>query len=142
MMLPYTTGLMRTNKFDAECAALADQHYSRQHVGSPQFMPPGRTMILRDAEGSVVFGWLYQQQRDDGQEGYNCTIFRNTGTRLSSEIIREAEAEVWDVWGRARLFTYIDERKVSANPGYCFKKAGWTVCGKSKSGKLLLEKYP
>lgn len=145
MMLPYTTGLMRTNKFDAECAALADQHYSRRKssIGSPQFMPPGKTMILRDAEGQIVFGWLHQQNRDDGQEGYNCSIFRNTSTRLSSEIIQEAEAIAWETWGPARLFTYVDRKNVKGNPGYCFKKAGWTVCGESKSRKLLLlEKHP
>ncbi len=141
MMLPFTMGLMRTTKFDPECVVLADKHYSRQSHGSPQFMPPGRTLILRNSEGTVVFGWLHQMQCDDGQDGYNCTIFRNESARRSSEIILEAEQMVYAQWGLARLFTYIHASSVkSCNPGFCFKMAGWQLCGQSKSGKLLLEK--
>jgi hypothetical protein len=134
--------LYKTTKFDSACAALADKHYSRQTHGSNQFMPPGRTLVLRDEAGSVVFGWLHQQKRDDGQAGYNCTIFRNESERLSSEIILEAEEIVRELWGPSRLFTYVDGKRVrSGNPGYCFKQAGWSLCGKSqKRGKLLFEK--
>ena len=33
-------------KFDPRAAALADRHYSRRKIGSPQFMPPGETLVL------------------------------------------------------------------------------------------------
>lgn len=36
----------KTIKFDPRCASLADRHYSRRTVGSPQFMPPGETVVL------------------------------------------------------------------------------------------------
>lgn len=55
MLLPFDDGLTRTIKFDAECAALADRHYSRQTKGSPQFAPPGETLILRDNSCSILF---------------------------------------------------------------------------------------
>jgi hypothetical protein len=28
----------------------------------------------------------------------------------------------------------------SANPGYCFLKAGWRQCGWTQGGKLILER--
>jgi len=135
-MLKFTDGLIRVNKFDPESAALADRHYSRQTVGSNQFMPPGRTMVLRNAEGTIVFGWLSQDKRDDHQIGYNCSIFRNESDRLSSDVILEAERAVAEAWGANRLFTYVDpsalrpaahkyrKRKM---PGRCFIAAGWKL---------------
>ena len=34
-----------------------------------------------------------------------------------------------------------ESRKIrSTNPGYCFIKAGWRKCGRTKSGKMILEK--
>lgn len=149
MLLPFNEGLTRTKKCDPECARLADSHYSRQKVGSHQFMPPGRTIVLRDNEGTVVFGWLWQEKRDDGQEGYNCSIFRNESIRRASDVILEAERFAIKEWGPNRMFTYIDPKKVkkSRTPGRCFLKAGWRYVldssGKkyrSPNGLLLLEK--
>lgn len=143
LILPFTDGLVRTIKFDPECAAMADRHYSRQSIGSNQFAPPGETIILRNCEGSVLFVWCRQlQERADGQEGANCTIFRNESSRRSSEIILEAEEFAVERWGHIRAFTYIDSTKVkSRNAGYCFKVAGWRRIGQSGNGKSLLEKY-
>ena len=142
MLLPFSAGLIQTGKFDPECAALADRHYSRQKVGSPQFAPPGETIILRNAQGSVLFVWNRQlQERADHQEGANCTIFRNESERRSSDIILEAERFALARWGAIRGFTYVDKRAVrSPNPGWCFIAAGWRRAGESASGKLLLEK--
>jgi hypothetical protein len=140
--LNFTNELVRVGKFDAESCQLADKHYSRQKPGTNQFMPPGKTMILRSAAGDVVFGWLWQQKRDDGQTGYNCSIFRNESQRLSSEIILEAERKVVIEWGANRGFTYIDPESISnkRNPGYCFKVAGWEFVKETASGLHLLEK--
>jgi hypothetical protein len=136
MMLPFTDGLVRVGKGDYETALLSDRHYSRQKIGSPQFMPPGRTMVLRNSEGTVVFGWLWQDGRDDRQRGINCSIFRNESEKLSSHVILEAERAVVDEWGGQRLFTYIDPAKLHTvkrrgremcpwPPGRCFQSAGW-----------------
>lgn len=143
MLLPFTAGLTKTTKFDAECAALADRHYSRRKHGSPQFMPPGRTLVLRDSAGACVFAWVWQRPefRDDHQLGYNCSIFRNESPRLSSEIILEAEQLAFAEWGLHRVFTYVDSRRIrSTNPGCCFKAAGWELVGRTASGKHLLAK--
>ena len=145
MLLPLTDGLVRTWAADPECARLADRHYSRGRVGHPQFTPSGRKLILRDTSGLIVFAWLYPElhYRADGQAGYNNTLFRNESARRSSAIILEAERAAVDRWGPNRAYTYIDARKVkSANPGYCFKCAGWRHVGYSKDQRLhLLEKW-
>jgi hypothetical protein len=74
----------------------------------------------------------------------NCAIFRNEGQRLSSDLILAAEEMAWRRWPGERLFTYVWDAKVkSVNPGYCFKMAGWTSCGRNKDGRLtILEKWP
>lgn len=132
MLLPFTEGLVRVGKFDAESAMFSDNHYSRQTPGSPQFMPPGKTLVLRNWVGSVLFGWLWQEIRDDGQRGYNCCIFRNESPRLASEIILEAEEFAFKEWGPNRLFTYIDPtqtrpiyRRSERCVGWSWRKAGW-----------------
>jgi hypothetical protein len=143
MLLPFTDGLMKTTPFDDECRQLADRHYSRRSVGARQFAYNGRKLVLRDAAGLVLFVWMYPDAalRMDGQTGYNNTIFRNESSRLSSEIILEAEQHAVRRWGPNRAYTYIDPTQIkSANPGHCFKCAGWRFVRYSADGKHLLEK--
>jgi len=61
----------------------------------------------------------------------------------SSDLIRQAVAIVVCQWGTDRCYTLVDPAKVrSANPGFCFKSAGWTNAGHSKGGKVILEIFP
>jgi len=92
--------------------------------------------VLRDSQGLVVFGWLWQEKRDDGQQGYNCSIFRNESDRRSSEIILEAEKAAFKAWGPRRLFTYVDGSQLRGQAGKyrkpkvigkCFLAAGWKM---------------
>lgn len=143
MLIPFTDGLIRTTHFDQECRALADRHYSRRTVGARQFAYSGRKLVLRNAEGTVLFVWMFPDEtlRMDGQVGYNCAMFRNESERRSSEIILEAEGMAVNKWGPNRMYTYVDASKIrSRNPGCCFLKAGWVRVGLSKGGKVLLEK--
>lgn len=151
MLLPLTDGLIVTTPFDHECALLADRHYSRRTVGARQFAYAGRKLVLRDHAGLVLFVWMFPNPalRMDGQVGYNNAVFRNESARQSSDIILEAEQRAVGKWGPNRAYTYIDPRKIkSANPGYCFKQAGWTNVRRadgslwlSADGKHLLEKF-
>ena len=156
MLLPFDEGLVRTNHFDSEMSALADRHYSRRTIGARQFLYSGRKLVLRNAEGTVLFGWLYPDptMRMDHQRGYNCAIFRNESGRRSSEIILEAEAAAFAKWCPNRLYTYIDPAKTATIKrrgvrvvGFCYLKAGWKPLvhknGKphiSQSGQHLLVK--
>ena len=143
MILPFTDGLIKTTHFDQEMRLLADRHYSRRTVGARQFCYSGRKLVLRNSEGTVLWVWMYPDpaMRMDHQTGYNCAIFRNESNRRSSDIILEAERMAFEKWGPNRMYTYVDPSKIrSANPGYCYKVAGWKFAGYSKSGQHLLVK--
>lgn len=143
-LLPMFEGLVKTTHFDDEMRQLADRHYSRRTVGAKQFAYSGRKLVLRDVDGLVLWVWMFPDptMRMDGQTGYNNAIFRNESTRLSSDIILEAEQHAIARWGPNRMYTYIDPTKIkSANPGYCFKVAGWRFLRLSAEGKHLLVKY-
>ena len=130
-LLPDTGAWRRATKFDARGAALADRHYSRRTIGSPQFMPPGRTLVLITPEGNAVWGthWPDAALTHDGLDCWRCSIFRNEGPLLSSTLILEAMQRTADTWpGRPRdgWLTFVARNKVrSTNPGYCFLMAGW-----------------
>lgn len=138
----------RVKKFDPRAAALADRHYSRRTIGSPQFMPPGQTIVLY-MEGAV-FGW-WRPDPSSGivamnkLDGWTCTIFRNESVQLSSALILDAELALVHHatdCGPDGMLSYVWDSKIaSSNPGYCFKCAGWNRIGKSADGrKTLLHK--
>jgi hypothetical protein len=138
---------VRVGKFDRASALLADRHYSRRKVGSPQFMPPGQTIILRTMLDDAVFGWWRPDPASgivamNKLDGWTCTIFRNESRLRSSDLVLEAEKAIHLFGyncGPDGLLTYVWDKKVaSANPGYCFKMAGWKTAGRSADGKKTL----
>ncbi len=151
-MMPWASAgyWVRVPKFDPNAVQLADRHYSRRKVGSGQFMPPGQTIVLLGIDGRAVFGWWRPDpasglQAMNGLDGWTCSIFRNEGNRLSSELILEAERTLRDSGygcGPDGMLTYVWDDKVrSSNPGYCFRMAGWHRAGRSADGrKTLLRK--
>ncbi len=121
---------------------IVDRHYSRVKIGADRFMGPGQRLIMIEPTGEWLFAWRKCKYRLDNQEGWECSVFRNESEYISSEIIRWAEEKLLEDHGPTRVFTYVNPDKVkSPNPGYCFKKAGWKSCGKSKKGLLILEKW-
>ena len=138
-------------KFDVAACELADRHYSRRKPGSGQFMPPGQTLVLLTFDRRAVFGWWRPDPRTglkamNGLDGWTCTIFRNEGEHLSSHLILDAEdalAAQGLGCGPDGLLTYVwDARIASANPGYCFKQAGWKTAGRSADGRKTLLRKP
>jgi hypothetical protein len=73
---------------------------------------------------------------------WTCTIFSNETDVKSSLLILLAELELVRLdrgCGPDGMLTYVWDSKVeSANPGYCFKMAGWTVRGRSADDKKTL----
>jgi len=142
----------QVGKFDPRTAALADRHYNRRKVGSPQFMPPGQTLILLSHDEAAVFGWWRPHPDSgipaiNGLDGWTCTIFRNESDVLSSRLILDAEQALYQTGrdiGPDGLLTYVwDSRIRSVNPGSCFKHAGWSIRGRSADNrKTLLWKEP
>jgi hypothetical protein len=124
----------RVTKFDKRAVALADGHYSRRSPGSPQFMPPGQTIVLY--RPGAVFGWWRPDPASglramNNLDGWTCTIFRNISGTLSSSLILLAELSLRKCandCGPDGMLTYVWDKKVSSeNKGYCFKRAGWRV---------------
>ena len=118
-------------KAERDAVLLADRHYSRRKVGTPQFMPPGQTLVL--LAPAAVFGWWRPDPgcgipSMNGLDGWTCTIFRNESGALSSDLILEAEGMLLADGrgcGPDGMLTYVWDSKVrSANPGCCFKFAG------------------
>jgi hypothetical protein len=132
---------------DPRARALYSRHYSARHYRDGRkpalFVGPGEKLVLLTQDCSALFVWR-KFISDDDQQGVNCSIFRNEGEMLSSELIRDACQWAWAKWPGERLYTYIEDSKVrSINPGCCFKKAGWHRCGRNKDSRLtILELLP
>lgn len=124
--------------------ALYERHYSayRYRDGRRRrvFCGPGEKIVLRTEEPQALFVWR-KFKDDSGQQGINCAVFRNEGPHLSSLLIRQADSIADHVWPGERHYTYVDPANVrSANPGACFRRAGWRRCGVTKGGLLILER--
>lgn len=132
---------------DTEARELFDRHYSRYHYADgrqpKKFIGPGEYILLIDGDGTAIFVWRKFRSMDH-QVGVNCAIFRNESNVLSSQLIVEAVIVAQQRWPGERMYTYVNSRKVrSENPGCCFKKAGWQVCGVTKKrGLIIMEKVP
>ena len=132
---------------DPRAYALFRRHYSalpynrRPRANGMLFCGPGEKMVLLTQDCRALFVWKKFIDKS-GQQGINCSIFRNEGDILSSDLILEAEELARQRWPGQRLYTYVNQRKIkSPNPGFCFKVAGWQYCGQTKSKKLhILEK--
>jgi len=103
-------------------------------------------MVLLTLDCTALFAWQRStRERDSGQIGICCTVFRNEGPLLSSELVAAADELAWARWpDQARHFTYVNADKVrhKRDPGRCFLKAGWRRCGTSKGGLIILERLP
>ncbi len=145
-----------TKDGDKSCLALYERHYSAHQYrdGRPryQFVGPGFNIVLRTARADAFFVWR-KFIDDSGQIGVNCAAFRNESPHTSSELIRQADAIADHAWPGERHYTYVDPEKIrranprwrrgnAAKPGHCFLKAGWSRCGMSKSGLIILERLP
>jgi hypothetical protein len=120
------------------------RHYSSRHYRDGRerklFCGPGEKTVLLAVDDTALFVWRKFIDAS-GQKGVNCAVFRNEGKWKSSYLIEEAMKIAWWRWAGERLYTYVNPRKIrSSNPGYCFKIAGWQVCGKTKGGLVILEK--
>ena len=80
---------------DPAAKVLADRHYNRQNPNSPQFVPPGRCLVLLSVCGRALWvtSWPLAKYTKHAWAGaWVCSCFRNEGAGLSSELIREALA--------------------------------------------------
>lgn len=125
---------VETDKGDPRARALADRHYSRQSVGAALFTRPGRNITLLTVCGRGLFVW-WTGWRHDGLPSHTtaeCTIFRNEGAGLSSELIDLAvrvllyqRPDVDDIITAVASSRTASRRGRASSPGACFRAAGW-----------------
>ena len=141
-----------TNRADPIVAKIADRHYNRQSIGSPQYAPPGRCLVLRTSSGDAfwITSWPFAQYVKHAWAGaFVCSAFRNEGPVLSSSMIVEAVRitrwatdHTWRTPVHDHGFiTFVDRDKTKPkrDPGRCFRKAGFADVGETAGGLVALQ---
>lgn len=141
-----------SSRFDPFARKIADRHYNRQKIGSPQFVPPGRCLVLSaqaEAGNAIwVTSWPFAEYvKHDWAGAWICSAFRNEGAGLSSQLIRDAVAATRHFFGEPPslgMITFVDASKTrpKRDPGHCYIIAGFRPCGKTKRGLVALQMKP
>jgi hypothetical protein len=145
----------KSDRFDRESLPLADRHYNRRKVGSPQFVPPGRCFVLRsfDDRALWVTSWPFAQYVRHAWPGaWVNSLFRREGGIEASEMIRQAVAHTRHQWPQAPelgMVSFVDPKKVPGVKrrgrmifGYCYLKAGFRHVGFTKGGLWAWQMLP
>lgn len=152
---------MVSHRADAEVVPIADRHYNRQKIGSPQFVPPGRCHVLkigtaeqlatRDSGGAFwVSSWPFAEYVKHAWAGaWVCSAFRNEGAGQSSDLIRLAVASTAGKWPEIPelgMISFIDPAKVQPRPirgrktwGHSWFEAGFVHVGYTKAGLWAMQ---
>lgn len=146
-----TTYWQPSHRADQEARVIADRHYNRQKVGSSQFVPPGRCMVLKRKGAFWVTSFPFARYvKHEWAGAWVCSAFRRESGPLASDLIIEAVARTvqyhldtpsWakDDLPRLGMITFIDPTKVKnkADFGYCYRKAGFEYVGQTKKDDLV-----
>jgi hypothetical protein len=137
-----------SHRADPLAVDIADRHYNRQHIGSPQFVPPGRCFVLRAPNAVWVTSWPFAEYTKHEWAGaWINSCFRRESGPLASDMIREAVAATHWYWPdvpELGMVTFIDTSKVKRKRdwGRCYRRAGFRPCGWTKGGLLALRLAP
>jgi hypothetical protein len=130
--------------------SLADRHYNRQSIGSPQYVPPGRCKCFVTTDGHAVWvtSWpIAEHVRHAWAGAWVNTLFRNEGAALSSDLIREAVAVTRWYWPdppALGIVSFVDAAKVrrKRDPGRCYRRAGFAHVGFTRGGLYAFQLLP
>lgn len=144
-----------SHRADPVAARLADRHYNRQKIGSPQFAPTGSCCVfLTDcARGFWITSAPFAEYVKHAWPGaWVCSAFRSEGAGCASELIRQAIAATRAHYGdppALGLITMINKKKVKPTKvhgqlvwGWTYLKAGFQYAGKTKGGLLVFQLLP
>lgn len=139
-----------SHRFDPAALPLADRHYNRRKVGSPQFVPPGRCLVLLTEcrRALWVTSWPFAEYTRHAWAGaWVNSLFRNEGAGLSSVLIRDAVSASRAFFGKVPdlgMVTFVDSDQVrrKRDPGRCYLKAGFRRVGSTKGGLVALQLLP
>lgn len=142
-----------SHRADPKARLIADRHYNRQKPNSPQFVPPGRCLVLyaNTSQGQAfwVSSWPYAEYvQHDWAGAWVCSAFRNEEAAQASTLIRQAVAATCAYWIKPPalgMVTFIHRGKVRpimkrGQPtwGRTFELVGFRPCGETKRDKLLV----
>lgn len=144
-----------SHRADPAARELADRHYNRQKIGSPQFVPPGRCCVLLEqtARAFWVTSWPFAEYVKHKWPGaWICSAFRSEDAGGSVELVQQAIAATRSFFGEPPengLVTFIDCRKVEPimirgvpSFGWIWIKAGFHYVGKTEAGLLAYQILP
>lgn len=146
-----------SHRADPKAREIADRHYNRQKIGSPQFVPPGRCLVLytENESGRALWVTSYpfaEYVKHDWAGAWMCSAFRNEGAGVASEMITQAVAATRAYFGDPPplgMVTFIDRRKVRPTMirgektwGYTWLKCGFEHVGETKGGLMALQLRP
>jgi hypothetical protein len=143
-----------SNRANPTAVTIADRHYNRQKIGSPQFVPPGRCTVLMTPECDALFvsSWPFAEYVRHAWAGaWVNSLFRNESPHIASELIVQAVAATRSVWQAPPLgmVTFISMRYVKPTIrrglrtwGYCYRRAGFLPVGETKGGLLAFQLLP
>lgn len=139
-----------SHRADPSALPLADRHYSRQKPGTPQFVPPGRCLVLLTPQSNALWvtSWPFAEYVKHRWKGaWINSLFRNESDKLASELIREAVAATRWYYGdppNLGMVTFINRAAVrkTRKYGYTYRRAGFRECGETKGGLLVMQLLP
>lgn len=146
-----------SHRADPKARDLADRHYNRQKVGTSQFVPPGRCLVLyaETTAGKAfwITSWPFAEYVKHAWAGaWVCSAFRSEGAGRASDLIRDALAATRHHYGAPPalgMVTFIDRRKVRPIKvrgvetwGRTWELAGFRAVGETKGGLLALQCLP
>lgn len=146
---------VQSNRADPVARKIADRHYNRQKIGSPQFVPPGRCCVLLEQTGKAfwVTSWPFAEYVKHAWAGaWVCSAFRSEDAGNSVDLVRQALAASRAAFGdppELGLVTFLDAGKVAPvltrgvpTFGFVWVKAGFHYVGKTKAGLLVFQILP
>ncbi len=142
-----------SHRADPEALPIADRHYNRQKPGSPQFVPPGRCLVLLAPQALWVTSWPFAKfVRHRWRGAWVCSLFRKEGQGVASAMIRAAVGATRWRYGdppALGMVTFIDREHVKPTMargvptwGWTWLKAGFEADGKTKGGLLAFRLRP
>lgn len=140
-----------SHRADPRALPLADRHYNRQKPGTPQFVPPGRCLVLLTADAGALWvtSWPLPEFVKHRWPGawVNSLFRRETCPALASDLIRDAVAATrahYRAIPPLGMVSFVDPDEVrrKRDPGRCYLRAGFERDGVTEGGLLAFRMPP